>query len=58
MKIEIFQYKPEVIRKITKSSKIVGKWFEGFNGIIILGQKIHKKQLMGINGNIKTIKLK
>jgi hypothetical protein len=40
MKINIFQYKPEIIRKITKSSKIVGKWFEGYSGIIIFGQKI------------------
>jgi hypothetical protein len=40
MKIEISQYKPSVIRKVKRSNAVLGRWWEGFNGIELFGERL------------------
>jgi hypothetical protein len=40
MRVKISQYRPPIIRKIKRSSAIFGRWWEGYNGIVLFSEKI------------------
>ena len=54
MKINISQYRPTIIRKVERSSTVLGRWWEGFNGIELLGERliglsVHKHVVLSDN---------
>jgi hypothetical protein len=40
VRIEINQYKPELVRRFTRSKHINGDWWKGYTGLTLFGMKI------------------